>query len=283
VLDSLATLLARVNGRRGTDAFAPGLAEVLPDRDEADADVAFLRGYDLHYRIRRLRLLTRRVAELEAGTDEATLAPVRNAIYAALADYLESARPETHPALKPLARPSRTDWPALAAALADSLALPRLDRETDERLADALADLPPALRRPLLVGWLGFPWFDIVTLPLLGGEDLDEYDAIKVDRISPDDARSIRGGGVEATLKGTQFNNFGAFFSRAYRENDYLWGRLHGAERLIDIVLSASPARLRPGRVAAIKRSAFHAILDEEQERLTAIAPLIASLRDEIG
>ena len=30
--------------------------------------------------------------------------------------------------------------------------------------------------------------------------------------------------------------SFGAFFSRAYRENDYLWGRLHGAERLIDII-----------------------------------------------
>src|SRR3546814_10706044 len=64
---------------------------------------------------------------------------------------------------------------------------------------------------------------------------------------------------------------FGAFFSRAYRENDYLWGRLHGADRLIDIVLSALPPgqHLAPGMAATYKRQAFHAILDEEEERLT--------------
>ena len=54
--------------------------------------------------------------------------------------------------------------------------------------------------------------------------------------------RSIRDGGAAATLKGIEFNNFGAFFSRAYRENDYLWGRLHGLDRLVDIVISSLPA-----------------------------------------
>ena len=98
--------------------------------------------------------------------------------------------------------------------------------------------------------------------------------------------RSIRAGGAEATLKGIQFNSFGAFFSRAYRENDYLWGRLHGAERMIDIIVSTLPAdtRLKPGRVAAIKRAAFLAILDEEEPRLTAIAPACSRRsRREIG
>jgi hypothetical protein len=32
-----------------------------------------------------------------------------------------------------------------------------------------------------------------------------------VDRISPDDAVAIRSGGAAATLKGIQFNSFGAF------------------------------------------------------------------------
>ena len=74
-------------------------------------------------------------------------------------------------------------------------------------------------------------------------------------------------------MKGVRFNSFGGFFSRAYRENDYLWGRLHGAERAIDIVVSTLPAdrRLKAGRVAAIKRRAFLAILDEEEARLTAV------------
>jgi Protein of unknown function (DUF3376) len=136
-----------------------------------------------------------------------------------------------------------------------------------------------------LLHYLGFPYFDVVALPLLQGEGVDEYDPIKVDRISPDDARAIREGGAQATLKGIQFNAFGAFFSRAYRENDYLWGRLHGAERMIDIVVSALPndARLKAGRVAAVKRAAFLAILDEEEPRLKTAGGLIASLRAEIG
>jgi hypothetical protein len=137
----------------------------------------------------------------------------------------------------------------------------------------------------MLLDYLGFPFFDIATLPLLQGEGLNEFDPIRVDRISPDDATSIRKGGAPATLKGIQFNNFGAFFSRAYRENDYLWGRLHGAERLVDILLSTLPASatLGAGRVAQLKRDIFRAILDEEQPRLTAIPALFDQLRAEIG
>ena len=145
--------------------------------------------------------------------------------------------------------------------------------------------MPKGDRRRLILAYLGYPFYDVATLPLLQGEGLDEFDPIKVDRISPDDAVAIRRGGTEATLKGIQFNSFGAFFSRAYRENDYLWGRLHGADRLIDIVLSSLPFedRLPETRVAEIKRHAFHAILDEEETRLTSIPGLFAELRSEIG
>ena len=122
-------------------------------------------------------------------------------------------------------------------------------------------------------------------MPLLQGEGVDEFDPIRVDRIAPDDATAIRSGGAVATLKGIQFNSFGAFFSRAYRENDYLWGRLHGADRLIDIVLSTLNPESRPAeaRVKEIKRQAFHAILDEEEKRLTRIPGLFQELRAEIG
>ena len=166
-----------------------------------------------------------------------------------------------------------------------SLDLRGLDDATDMKMAAAFEGMAKEVKRPLLLAYLGFPFFDVATLPLLQGEGLDEFDPIKVDRIAPEDAGSIRQGGAEATLKGIQFNTFGAFFSRAYRENDYLWGRLHGAERMIDIVVSALPprARMKPGRVAAIKRQAFHAILDEEEERLGAVPGLIDALRKEVG
>ncbi len=247
--------------------------------------IAFLRMFDLGFRIRRLRLMARRLSDLEADTVETELAPIRIAIYESLSAYLECQRTDAHAGLRGAVRAMRGDARAVLDALGASLDLTRLDAETDTRLADAFAALDKPARRAMLLAYLGFPYFDTATLPLLQGEGLDEFDPIKVDRIAPDDAVAIRSGGAEATLKGIQFNSFGAFFSRAYRENDYLWGRLHGAERMIDITVSTLPpsVRMKPGRVAAIKRAAFVAILDEEEPRLTAIPALFADLRREIG
>lgn len=265
---------------RGFDALRPSFSD-----GAGPTTIAFLRSYDLGFRIRRLRMLARRVTELEADHDEAELAPIREAIYASLADYLECKRTDRHAHLRKDVRLLRGDAGPLLDKLAASLDLKQLDTETEKRLAAAFSGAPRDIKRPILLTYLGFPYFDVATLPLLQGEGLDEFDPIKVDRIAPDDATSIRSGGAEATLKGIQFNSFGAFFSRAYRENDYLWGRLHGAERMIDIVLSSlvGNARLKPGRVAVIKHAAFVAILDEEEPRLTAIPGLIESLRREIG
>jgi hypothetical protein len=94
----------------------------------------------------------------------------------------------------------------------------------------------------------------------------------------------LREGGASATLKGVQFYHFGAFFSLQYRQNDYLWGRLHAAERLIDIVLDA--ARLEGAAdgvdAKAIKKQALAAILAEEEKHLPACRDLIAELKRDI-
>src|SRR3546814_5853894 len=116
-----------------------------------------------------------------------------------------------------------------------------MDGLSETMRAESQWTLPRKGMRVMLLAYLGFLVDYIAILPILQGEGLDEYNPIKVDRIAPGDATAIRTGGAEATLKGIEFNSFGAFFSRAYRENDYLWGRLHGADRLIDIVLSALP------------------------------------------
>ena len=168
---------------------------------------------------------------------------------------------------------------------ADSRMLTELDAQAEAIISAALEALDKPHRRRMLLTYLGFPFYDVATLPLMRNEGLTEYDPIKVDRISPEDATSIRSGGTDATLRGIEFFNFGGFFSRAYRENDYLWGRLHGAERMIDIVLSAlEPGMaLKAGRTAAIKRAAFLAILDEEEPRLTRVPGLFKELRAEIG
>ena len=52
----------------------------------------------------------------------------------------------------------------------------------------------------MLLAYLGFPFYDIATLPLLSVGGQDEFQPIKVDRIAPEDAATIREGGAQATL-----------------------------------------------------------------------------------
>ncbi len=255
----------------------------------AAASMGFFRDQDVRFRVRRLRFLARRLAEdVEAMADipDATADRLRQSIYASLAHFLEVETAEFLGADVAEAVRQGLDNPA---ALLDLLASRRNleagDAATDVALNTALADVPEAATRAILLGYLGYILYDIATLPLLQGEGLDEFDPIKVDRIAPDDANTIRKGGAAETLKGIEFNNFGAFFSRAYRENDYLWGRLHGIDRLVDILLSSMPGTVsaEQSEVLAIKKKAFIAVLDAEAPRLKRIQPLIADLRAEIA
>ncbi|MEY3634068.1 MAG: hypothetical protein RLZZ61_478 [Pseudomonadota bacterium] len=250
--------------------------------------ITFFRAHDLRFRIRRLRFLARHLTEeieniIDMPDDD--IAKMRDAIYKCLALFLDLETAEFLGADFALAAKSGVEDPAgLMDHLAAQRDLVRSDAKVDKILCDAMLTLPDAARRIMLLGYLGYALYDIATLPLLQDEGFDEFDPVKVDRISPDDCASIRTGGTAATLKGIEFNNFGAFFSRAYRENDYLWGRLHGAERMIDIVISSLPAghEFSESRAQSYKKRVFHAILDEEQDRLTHIQPLIISLRAEV-
>jgi len=249
-------------------------------RGASKATIAFFRAHDLGFRVRRLRFVIRTLAGLtDAGrVDHYVVAPLRTALFQLIAAYIDREGLAFY-------QPFDTSSPA---ATLDDLARQRgleaLDRETDRDLAGAFAACPKSERRTVLYAYLGFPYYDISTLPMLQGEGLDEFDPIKVDRISPDDAVAIRKG-VSQTLKGVEFNSFGAFFSRSYRENDYLWGRLHGADRLFDIICSTVPAgtTLAEDRLRAIKLRLLIAILDEEEPRLTTIGPLFGDLRREIA
>jgi uncharacterized protein DUF3376 len=262
-------------------------AEAVTARGAREDVIRFLIDFDLTFRTRRLRFVARQITE----TTETMEAPredqeqMLRELHGMIARYRARGRDLAEAAAQHAIANAERDPAAALAALAALLDLAPLDEEADAMLSAALLALPKADRRPLLLSYLGYSYFDIATLPLLQGEGLDEFDPIKVDRISPNDAVAIRKGGPAATLKGLQFNSFGAFFSRAYRENDYLWGRLHGADRLIDIVHSAVSAgkRLPEAAIAALKRDAFRAILAEERDRLTAIPTLFEQLDREIG
>ncbi|XUU59982.1 patatin-like protein [Erythrobacter sp. HA6-11] len=270
-----------------TELAARGLTSLSDPKGGAnEAAIAFFRAHDLGFRIRRLRLLARRLArdwEVDPDIPDDALDVAREAIYQILELYL----------LRDGAAPLGKDFPELASKvltepgavlehLEKQRLLPTVDEKAEELLTNALEQMPKGLRRRMLLTYLGFPFYDVATLPLVRNEGLTEYDPVKVDRISPDDALSIREGGTSATLRGTEFFNFGAFFSRAYRENDYLWGRLHGAERMIDLVCSTLEAPLPDNQCMAFKRDAFLAILAEEEAAGRCRSGLLNTLRAEV-
>jgi hypothetical protein len=139
-------------------------------------------------------------------------------------------------------------------------------------------------RREVLINYLGFPFWDVLTFPIINTRETGELREILIDRISPNDASaSSILGGVES-LKGIGFGHFAAFLSRAYRENDYLVGRLHALDRLIDIVCDSAGIDAGSPHVdiPALKERGLRRILDREEGNLVNSTSLITALRDRI-
>ena len=92
----------------------------------------------------------------------------------------------------------------------------------------------------LLARYLGFAYWDLLLYPIQALADVAELDAIEVTRISPEDTHALEPTGTTKRLKGVGLGHFGAFLKRSYRENDLLWGRLDGVERLFGILVDVS-------------------------------------------
>lgn len=264
-----------------------GFDRLAQERGGATSEaIAFFRAHDLAFRIRRLKLLSRRLTQDwddAEGISDAEREAARDMVYRAQALYQAK---ETAAGLgedfadvaaRAALRPAAT-----LAEIAARRDLTGIDLAVDAMIVEGLAAMSKPLRRRFLYAYLGFPFYDVATLPLLQGEGMGEFDPVKVDRISPEDATSIRNGGTLACLKGIEFFHFGAFFARAYRENDYLWGRLHGAERTVDLIASTAEPPLPPGVIRQFKRDAFLAILEQERTRLTAEPGLVDGVIAEV-
>lgn len=308
VLDEANGLLARAAGlgREDAERLHHALLDAAESRgafaqeaalgSAADASgyVQLLKQLDIGFRLRRLRFFIRRlsvaIAESREPAERQSCEQLKAALHAVVAPFETRRGPSEQPQAAALADMVRAVLAApegearLAAAgaaidgLALALGLSQLDSDADRVLVAAVNDpgFGREMQRALIRAWLGFPFYDIAILPLMHEESADSFDELKVDRISPDDAVALRPGGARACLKGWQLNAFAAFFSRAYRENDYLWGRLHSAERLVDIVLSSVPSV--PLDAARWKRMLFEAILSAERRRLADVGPLFDEL-----
>jgi patatin-related protein len=144
-------------------------------------------------------------------------------------------------------------------------------------LVTLTADWPADARRDLLVRYLGFPLWDVLLHPVVSSDPVGERDAVEVIRLSPRDTELLDlPDGRTDKLDGIHAAHFSAFFKLSYRQNDYLWGRLDAAERMIGILLGRSDPDFR-----RLCGEAFLAILEEENDAVTDVDSLVDSVREQ--
>lgn len=287
VLDAIRDLLRDAahddghgNGRSGA-----------PSKTRSDRIIAFLKQLDVDYRVRRLRFVVRKLNSFyQSRAHEVTtqkpddLDALKRELYEQI-DKLQSCwSAATYPmaiaeAAAELAVGGGQIDPSQIESVIDQvgrhMGLVHLDRLHDDVFAVmTYTYLIPVLRQELTRAYVGFAFYDLVTLPVFQRSDFSEVNETLVDRISPRDASSLLDDGF--VLKGSALNTFGAFFNRSWREHDYLWGRLTAADRLVAIVQSSIASKRLPEEVVRrLRRRLFLAILEEEKPFLGADPELI--------
>jgi patatin-related protein len=258
----------------------------VPGSERAHRQQAFLEQVDVSYRIRRLQFLIRRINQFES--DRAldplvieALGEFKQRVYGFSERCFALRHGERLDAslvgrILAAARGALPDGGALRellGAVAEALALPALDREFDAELAQLIDRLPEArVRDGILADYLGFPLFDVLLLaPGAPDGDPDPLTPIRIERVSPADAHSLDG--VFDGLRSRELMGFLGFFDRGHREHDYLWGRLNGAERLVDLLVDVAGAAIDNPR--ALKCALFEAILAAERSRLSGSQALL--------
>jgi patatin-related protein len=126
----------------------------------------------------------------------------------------------------------------------------------------------PAERDTLISRYLMFPVWDAILFPIVAMAKLPQLSPISVTRFSPLDATCLTAPGTETTaarkLRGVAIHHFGGFFEESWREHDYLWGRLDGAELIMRLLTKHG------GDVdlTAELQQAFNIILESERAGL---------------
>ena len=112
--------------------------------------------------------------------------------------------------------------------------LERIEAQTNRIVTAAAAE-----HRDLAEAWDDFDWHDAHFFPIDYFGDLGERNVIDVIRISPIDAeRAFSNRRFEDKITGETVMHFGAFLKKSWRSNDIMWGRLDGACRLLDALLT---------------------------------------------
>ncbi|MGB9223081.1 patatin-like protein [Mycobacterium sp.] len=145
-------------------------------------------------------------------------------------------------------------------------------------------------RQKLLSRYLGFPLWDGMIFPTISLTELPQFTPIEVSQFSPLTATALtafdENGQKTAKLKGIPLHHFAAFLNVASRENDYLWGRLDGAEMILRTLQEVHAAKTAPNAATPPANiphlaQALQAVLDTETD-LTRISTLRESLQKQV-
>ena len=110
-----------------------------------------------------------------------------------------------------------------------------------QQFAAKTKDWDPQYRRELLSRFIGFPLWDALIFPTIAESRLPQFTPIRVSQFSPLTARALQPP-AGAKLKGVSMKHFGGFADPAWRENDYLWGRLDALELILKLVRDTGAA-----------------------------------------
>jgi patatin-related protein len=147
--------------------------------------------------------------------------------------------------------------------------------------------LPHDLLQQMLERYIGYAYWDMVLYPLIAMSGVIEPDPVEVIRISPSDTKLLEPRGVEQRLKGVTAFHFGAFLNRSFRENDFLWGRLDGVERLLNMIGDVGARGDGADRQVSdtLVREGFRAVLAAEALTMRGKGSrnLVTRLRTQVG
>lgn len=276
------------------------------------SQIDLLRAFDVPYRLRRLRYLVRVANDQygRPGMSADTVDTFKGAmmrVTLTLDELTEWVRGRGDEVRERLQQDVGEDFDTYIRGYAgelselDSDGLPGIDglygwmhthfiqtmNDQGEAVRHAISNLQGSLHDRIAKAYVVYPMVDSAIFPMMDSAGVRDLSTTRVIRISPHDAKSLSG--EPYRLKSRELGAFAGFLRKDAREHDLLWGRLDGAERLIDLIIAAacSDSSTLPGKVlkfrTAALNAAIEAILDEsERGGSAALRRVIADLRTKL-
>ena len=258
------------------------------------SQIDLLKAFDVPYRLRRLRYLVR-VANDQYGRPGMsadavdTLKGALMRVTLAFDELTEWVRGQGEEVGKRLQQDVGADLDTYIRGYAgdlselDSAGFPGIDglcgwlrthfiqtmNDQGEVVRHAISNLQGPLHDRIAKAYVVYPIIDSAIFPMMDSAGVRDLSTTRVIRVSPHDANALSG--EPRRLKSRELGEFAGFLRRDAREHDLLWGRLDGAERLIDLIVAAAcgdtptlPNEILKLRSAALN-AAIEAILDESE------------------